>query len=490
MMMSLKEKALRGLIWSAAEKWGAQGATLLSFVILARLLSPDDFGLVAMASVYVSFVGLFIDPGWGTALIQKESLDREHLDTSFWISVLVGSLLSFVGVGLSGVIATIFKEPRLSPIVAWLSVGFFVSSLSVIQQAILQRDMSFKGLAIRTLTAKVMGGITGVVLAFRGFGVWSLVAQSLVTSIVSVVVLWQVSSWRPGFRFSGKHFKDLFIFGLSVLGTRVINFFDLRADDFLIGYFLGATALGYYTVAYRVLLMLQEFIMGLSHQVIYSVFSRMKKDKERLRNAFYQASQFANFAAWPVFLGVAVIAPELVIGIVGEKWAPSVFIMQILALAGIPLCVHFLSGQLVVAFGKPNWHLVIRLIISFARITTYIIAVRWGIAAVAVAFVFINVAVFAPLNIWIAHRVVHLDFKTYFGFYVAPMTGSLLMVGTVLIIKQVMPDVLGLYWQLISFIALGASVYFLSSKYLQPDVLRQSLEFGRLLMRRKEKLGR
>jgi len=484
--MNLKEKVIKGVMWSATEKWGQQAISFVVFLFLARLLAPEDFGLVALASIYIELIGVFLDMGWGVAIVQRVDLEDAHLDTAFWINIVMGVFFAVSGILLSGVISNIFNEPRLSPIVAWLSISFFISSFSLTQQAIVQRKMDFASLAVRSLIAKLCGGIVGVSLALAGFGVWSLVAQSLVSGFVSVIVLWSVSNWRPRFHFSISHFKDMFTFGLNLLGVRAINFIDLRIDDMLIGYFLGVTILGYYSIAYRMLLLSQDFIMGIAQQVIFTAFSSIQKDIKRLSVAFYNTSQLASLVAWPVFIGMAMIAPELIIGAFGEKWIPSIPVLQILALSGIPLCILFLSGQVAISLGKPSWHLVVRIVISIARVITFAIAARLGIIAVAIAFTFTNFFIFTPMNIWLARHLLKLNVK-FFDYLIMPIPISLLMAIVILGLKYIMQDVSGLYWQIIVYIAAGVSVYFLALRYYRPIIFRQILDIAYSLSLKKGK---
>lgn len=474
-------KAVTGLAWSAVEKWGQQVMNLIVFMVLARLLEPEDFGLIAMASVFSAFVMVFLDQGMATALVQREELDPIYIDTAFWANVLAGIILTIIGVTLSDFVAGIFNIPSLAPIIAWLSLSFFIYSLSSTQQAIIQRKMDFRSLALRSLIAKLVGGVAGVVLAIRGYGVWALVAQSLVTALVALVVLWTVSDWRPRFQFSIKRFKELFSFGMNVMGAQTINFFDLRLDHFLIGYFLGPTLLGYYAIAYRFLLLTQELIMGLTHQVLFATFSRLQKNIKVLRDVFYQATQFISIIVWPLYVGLVITAPEFIIVLFGDKWSSSVQVMQILALSGIPLCTLVLSGNLAVSLGKPSWHLKARFIISIARILGFILAVRWGIVAVAIAFVATNIFIYTPINIWLANRLIRLDFKKYFSYFTAPIIGSVVMTITIFGSKHVLYGLPGLYWSLILDIIIGALSYFGVIWLMRPNIFRQASD----LIRRK-----
>jgi O-antigen/teichoic acid export membrane protein len=483
--MNLREIAVKGIAWSATEKWGSQAFNFLVFLVLARLLQPEAFGLVALASAFTAFVQIFLDQGMAEAIVQRTDLEREHLDTAFWINMLTGSLLTFGGVLFSGLVGNLLGEPQLRPIAAWLSLSFLLIALRSTQQAILQRRLDFRGLALRTLVATLSGGIAGVGTALLGFGVWSLVVQNLVNALVGVLVLWRVSDWRPGFRFSKKHFQELFAFGLNIVGLRVLGFANTHLDVFLIGYLLGPTALGYYTVAYRILRIVIGLLRGITSTVAFPAFSRLQQQPKRVRRALYQAIQFTSLLSFPILLGIAVLAPELVPALFGARWTPAIPVMQVLALGGLQMSVLGFHYDLLKGLGKPSWMLGLSLLHTSTNLVGFTITARWGIVAVAAVFAFTRCA-FAPLSIWMIHRMVHLDFGVYFRQYTTPLAGSLAMVATVLSLKYVLRDWLGLDGLLIICGLAGAVVYLVMVQLMNPSLLRRLLDLARLTLPRQK----
>src|SRR5688500_2414099 len=246
--MSLRQRAAKGIFWSVIQKWGRAAISILTFVVLSRLLAPEAFGLVALATVFTVFIELFLDQGFGAAIVQRAELEPEHLDTAFWINILTGILLTVGLIAASGLVAATFDEPRLAPILKWLSFSFILSSLTSTQVSILQRKLAFTNLAARSLIATVVGGVVGISMAFAGFGVWSLVGQDLASGVAGVIVLWHASDWRPGFKVSMRHYKDLFSFGVSIVGNHALTVLLRRSDDLLTGFFLGPVLLVFYTI--------------------------------------------------------------------------------------------------------------------------------------------------------------------------------------------------------------------------------------------------
>ena len=480
--MSLREKAAKGVLWSVIQKWGREAISFLTFVALSRLLAPEAFGLVALAFVFTSFIDIFLDQGFSAAIVQRADLEREHLDTAFWTSVLTGILLTAGGIAASGLVATFFQEPRLAPVLSWLSMSFILSALSSTQIAILQRKLAFKSLAARSLAATTVGGTVGIGMAVSGFGVWSLVAQSLANGLAAVIVLWRASDWRPGFNVSRKHYKELFSFGVSVVGNNMLKVLVRRSDDFLIGYFLGPTALGYYTIGYRLLLLIIRVVTGIINSVAFPVFARIQHQAERMRRAFYNVTQYTSLLAFPVFMGLAALAPELVPALFGEQWAPSIPVMQVLALIGILQSVLFFNGTVIRASGKPSWEFGIMLLNAVCSVIGFLLAVRWGIVAVAASLVIVGYLL-APISYMAVRRLIQISFRTYLWQFAPSLSASLIMVAVILGLKYLLRDrSLNLYLELSIYVLAGALTYGLVIGLTARSLFRQVLELASLVL--------
>ena len=480
--MSLRKKAAKGIVWSAIQKWGMEAISFLTFVALSRLLAPEAFGLVALASVFTFLVQIFVDQGFGAAIVQRADLEREHLDTAFWTSVLTGILLTAGGIAASGLMAKFFGEPRLASVLKWLSLRFIFSALSSTQIAILQRKLNFKSLAARSLAATFVGGVVGVSMAFTGFGVWSLVAQNLVNGLTGAIVLWRASDWRPKFNFSTKHFKELFVFGVSIVGTKMFGFFNRRSDVFLIGYFLGPTMLGYYTIGHRLLLVIIRLFTGITNIVAVPTFSRLQHKPKQLRRAFYDVTQYTSLLAFPVFIGLAALAPELIQAFFGEKWTPSIPVMQILTLFGILQSVLLFNSSVMKASGKPSWQLGVMLLTSICSVIGFLLAVQWGIVAVAAVFVIVGYLV-APVSYIAVRRLIQIDFNIYLRQFAVPLFASLIMVTVILGLKQSHGiQELNLYLRLFILIAAGSLTYLMVIVLTARSLSRQMLELASLAL--------
>lgn len=469
--MTLKQKVFKGLIWSAIESWGSRVVTFAVFFVLARLLEPESFGLIALASVFTAFVQLFLDQGIGKAIVQRENLEPEHLDSAFWMNVGMGCSLTFLSFISANWFASIFDQPELAAVIRVLSFGFLVTSLSSVQEAIFLRNMAFKVLSTRALIATLVSGLIGVSMAYRGFGVWSLVSQQLSNGLVRLVILWMSSHWRPNFNFSMKHFRDLFEFGINMLGINVLVFIDCRSDDFLIGYFLGPTALGYYTVAYRLLLVVSDLLGSILAKVSLPAFSKLQTDPEKMRRGFYKASQVIALIVFPSFLTLSILSPEVILSMYGEKWAPSIPVMQVLSFAGILQSINFLNTNLILSTGKSKWQLGISTVNSLLNAVGFLIAAQWGIVAVALVYTIRGYVMFPP-SLYIIKKLTNISIKSYIQSLSKGLVVSLTVCVTLLSVRCLSLPY-GEFTKLLVYVASSTLAYLISLLILYPNILKR-----------------
>jgi PST family polysaccharide transporter len=474
--MNLKQKAIKGVIWSAVETWGHQVFSLIVFFVLARLLDPQDFGLIALANTFLAFVGIFLDQGFSQAIIQRKDLDVQHLDTAFWTNNILAVLLAGTSILCANWVAALFKEPDLAPVICWMSLSFVLHALCSVQGAVLQRELAFKALALRSVLATSIAGVVGVGLAWLGAGVWSLIGQYLISAIVRTIVLWWVSDWKPHLRFSKQCFNELFSFGLSITGSSFVNFINRRSDDFLIGYFLGSTALGYYSVAYKLLLVTLESSTRIIDKVAVPSFSKLQLEPERMREAFYKVTQLVNLFAIPCFLGMTALAPEIIIILFGEQWKPSIPVMQILALVGIVQSTYILNSSVLLAMGKPAQRFWLGCLFATITLISFSISVRWGIVAVAIAYVFTSYLL-SPISLLMVGNLLNIKFKKYFNQYLVSFVAGLAMFLIIIVIKYISANYLNSYLLILLSGLIGVSVYLFVVFLMLPSAYKRVTSF-------------
>ena len=415
----LAQTAISGVFWSSVQNWGSQTGSLIIFLVLARLLVPADFGLVALANTFIIFVNLALDQGLSTALVQREQIETDHWSTVFWFQLGLGICLTLLVWLISGFIAEVFEQPVLAPVLRSLSFIFILRSLILVQRASLRRHFAFKQIAIRALLGVFLSGLVGVGLALTGRGVWSLVGQQLMFEFVGVIVFWRASDWRPRLTFSPARLKELSSFGLSIFCSNVLAFFNNHFDTLLIGYFLGEVALGYYAIAYRVLQVLIQLLIGTGNQVALPVLSRLQTNPSRLLGAFYKIVGYVSLAAIPVFAGVSTLAPELVWVVFGQPWTPAVPVIQILAFSGLFYIILFFNTSVFVAIGRPVLRLRLELANVIINTIACLVAIKGGIIAVACAYA-ISDFLAIPISLWTLSKAVKISLISYTKLFCVP----------------------------------------------------------------------
>jgi len=477
--MSLRQKAIKGVLWSVVQHWGSNLISTVVFLILANLLDVETFGVLALATVFTAFLSMVQRQGFGPAIVQRADLTPGHLDTAFWTGALGGWLLGAAVFATAGMIAGLWGQPMLGPVLQWLSITVFIDALGATSQAILRRELAFKKLAARSLTAALVGGVVGVVMALAGFGLWSLVGQRLASSVAGTIAVWTACRWRPGGVVGMRYFKDLFGFGMFAMGNDAVTFLHRRVPDLFIGTFLGAEALGFYTAGYRLVLAMTQLFMRTVSGVALPTFSRLQHDHAQMRQAVLTATRMTSLLAVPAFLGAVALAPELVVGLMGAKWTESIRLMQILSLIGLVRSISFFNRAVIIACGKPAWVFSLTCANAVVTVAVFSVAVHWGIVVVAAAYVICAYG-YAPFPLWVIHQLIGLDILRYLRQSVVPLIGSLVMIFAVWMVKRFVADTLDLHARLTLSILTCVVVYVLALRLIVPGRLKEVGEYVRL----------
>jgi O-antigen/teichoic acid export membrane protein len=473
--VDLKKQAILGVVWSAVAVWGRQIIAFVVFALLARILDAKAFGLLSLAYVFLSFVQIFVHQGFTVAIVQREQIDDEDLDTAFWSNLLISIVLTVFSISIAGYIAELFKQPEIEPVIQGLSINLVLYALSAVQNSILQRRMLFKSIAVRSLIAILAGGLVGSVMALKGFGVWSLVGKQLAESLFGVIVLWNASKWRPRFRFSKEKFKDLFAFGSAILGIEISNYVSENSDNFLIGYFLGSIALGYYSIAYKLLYISTGFITSVIGNITIPTFSRLQHEPERLRKAFYIATKLNNVINFPIFTIIALLAPQIVTVVFGEKWLSSAKVIQVFAIMGIYQSLQYLLVSVIISMGKPQWRFKIMLLSSAINVLLFLRVTQFGILAVAWALTAQSLLISLPLYLLAVKKLINIEFKEYIKEFWSSTISSFLMAIFILLMKQLLIGSTNSTLFLLSTLLAGVMVYAILIRLLDPNLFRYLL---------------
>ncbi|MCP4971762.1 MAG: lipopolysaccharide biosynthesis protein [Arcobacter sp.] len=350
--MALKEKAFKAIIWSSIQKFGRQGISFFVFAVLARFLEAEDFGQMAIIVSFTVFANLFAEQGFSLAIIQKEKINKSLIDTVFTIISIISILLFIVIYLSSDLLASLFSLPKLSEYLKVISVSILIHPLIAVPLAILRRKLEFKKIAFRTLIASLFGGIIGIFMAIKGFGIWSLIGKYTAESIVNAFLLVWFSHWRPRLIINHSELKYLFGFGINILGITLLKRLRFQFLDLAIGYFLGTTLLGYYSVAAKLYNSVFYFISNTISSVIIPVYSRLQSDINKIKAAYYFTLKISMIVTAPAFFLLIIFSKELILLAFGEKWSQSSQILQIFGFWGILQSLQNLNEGLFIALSE------------------------------------------------------------------------------------------------------------------------------------------
>lgn len=426
----LRGAVMNGLLWKVISIGVKQGSRVVVGIVLARLLTPDDYGLAALVLVFSSLIYIFSDLSLGAALVQRKTLTERDRSTVFWVSVAAGAVCTVVGIAVAGLVADFYREQAVQPLFIAVSFSFLIVSLGVTQEALLTRAMNFRALELRQMAAALIGAVVAIVIAARGGGAWAIIVQQLVVVAVATVLMWVVSPWRPHLVFSRASVRDLGSFGGNVFGTRMVFYLNRNADNLLIGRFLGPAALGAYSLAYNVILLPFSQIAGPLEQLLYPAFSRLQDEASRLREAFLRVNRLVCTINMPLLLGLAVLADQFVPVVLGDQWREAIPVIQILALVGIAQSLQALNGSILQARDRTDWLLRYSLVFTAVTVVAFIIGVPFGIVGVAASLAIASIFL-EPLYAVITARAMDMPVLDIARNLWGPTQASLLMVVAV-----------------------------------------------------------
>lgn len=381
-----KATFLHGLRWSAVTKGSQALFSILTPIILARLLVPEDFGLISMAAVFTGIATLFIDFGTGAAIIRQRDPDPGFLSSVFWFNILLGMSLCLAIVAAAPWIASLYGYPILKAIIYIQSVSILLASMTTVPSALLRREVQFRPIAVSRVLSQVLGAAVGIVMAAMGFGVWSLVFFTVTNSLFFTVFLWFGSSWRPGFTFSVGHIREIFHFSSYVTATQLVNYFQRRGDKFIVGYYLGDGMLGLYSKAYNFLLKTTRMINGFFGPVIYPVMAAVRDDRARLRALFLRASQAFAVVYFPIAVFVILFAEPLVLVVLGEQWAEMTPLVPVFAGILFFQPLSKIHAQIYTALGKVGVMFALYAVFAPIMVMGFLVGARFGIYGVALSY--------------------------------------------------------------------------------------------------------
>jgi PST family polysaccharide transporter len=391
-MTEFRRTVLRALGWSAGVKFIGQFVSIIFGIILARMLVPDDFGLIAMVMVFAGFAYLLTDVGLGSALVQKQNIESIHYTTVFWTNLSLGAFIALVFYVCAPLLAEFYHREEIELIAQILSIQFIVGALALVPRYVLVKNLDFRVISLADFFGMIVGGAIGIIMAYRGFGLWSLVSQLLANSIFSALVIWINSRWLPELKYSKSALKEMFAFSFFVFATNSVQHSTRQLDKLLSGKFLGGEAAGLLDKAQSMMLFPVRNISHVVGSVMFPALSQIQGDLERTRKVYLMSIRAIAFVTFPMMAGIFSVAESFTLGILGQQWADMIPILRILCFAGVASSIVSVTGAVYLSQGKSKLDFKVNLLTRPIAIIGVSTGIFWGVTGVALGF---------TLSLWI-----------------------------------------------------------------------------------------
>jgi O-antigen/teichoic acid export membrane protein len=473
----LGHAVVTGVRWALVDQVVQQVGRIAINVMLTRLAAPEDFGLIGIAFVFTALASFVTDAGLGAALMHERRITPAHIRTATTVTLLTGAVLASVTVLLARPVAGLFDEPRLAPVLMVLAINFPLRGLVSIPRDLLRRAMVFRPAMIGSGLAVLGSGVAAVTVGFLGGGVWALVTYSVAESVLLVVatVVFAVRErvYTLALGIDRAAFRDMYRFGLSQSAFLLLYYGQINGDNLLVGKVLGPEALGYYNLAYRMMLYPIEKVGEVIGRVTVPAFNAIQHDLVRLRSSYLRVLQNVTLVCAPASIGLSVTAPLVVPIVFGAPWVPAVPALQILALNGPRLAANRLNGSVFQSRGVPHWDLGLNVVSIGVYLTAFVVGVRHGVAGMAWAYTFAGYALL-PANQQLVARALHTRLRDAAGALTPLLAATALMAGAAEATRRAVEHRGPPVAQLAATALAGAAVYFAVMHVLAPDIVRRA----------------
>jgi O-antigen/teichoic acid export membrane protein len=450
---------LDGVFWLTVVKLAGQVISWTITVYVIRILSPDDYGLMAMAGVYLGFVVLFNEVGLSAAIVQKKDLGDEDRTNICWAVLAINLALYGFSFALAPLIAAFYGEPRVTEVIRVASLVFIVRSVGLVPNSMLTREMAFKKQSQAALVGTTSGAVATLWFAVEGFGVWSLVYGSILNEIVANLLVFLFYPWRPAFSFSPSKAKALVQFGFKVAVARLFWYLSSNMDLLIAGKILGKTQLGYYSVAVQLALVPLDKMVSTVSQVAFPAFSKVQDNPEQLRRYFLKIVNLVAFASFPVCWGFFLVADSVVPLLLSDKWSSVILPLQILSMVTSFRAIHLVNAPLEMAVGRPGTTIRNFAIITSVLAVSFLVGSAYGLEGLAYAWLAFPLVFLITTSITV--KLIGLSLATYLRELRHPFLGTGFMVLAVLLGQRFVLIDRGLAIQAAGSVALGITCYLL-----------------------------
>jgi len=403
--MSLRHRLLSGLFWSALERFGQQGLQFVITIIIARILTPADYGLVGMLAIFIAVAQSFVDSGFGSALIQKQDTTNVDYSTIFYFNIIVSTICFLILFFTAPLIAKFYNQSLLTPITRVMALNIVINSFGLIQNTILMKNINFKTLTKVSFSSIVISGAVGIFFAYKGFGVWALVFQAMSSNIMRTICLWFYNKWRPALTFSYNSLKTLFSYGSKLLASGLLaQVFD-NIYKLVIGKQYSAVDLGYYSQAKRMEELPVMSSLGILQRVTFPVYATIQNDDIKLKNAYRKTIKGIIYFNFPLMIGLIVLAPLLIRILLTEKWLPATIYLQLFCFIGMVYALSAVNLNILKVKGRTDIFFYLEVAKKLVIAAAIIITLKMGVLKMVIGQVIANYICFF-LNIIYSGRVI------------------------------------------------------------------------------------
>lgn len=425
-MSEFRGKVLTALSWTAGGRVISQAISMGFGIALARMLTPDDFGLIAMMMVFTGFAGLLTDVGLGSALVQRKDITELHYNTVFWTNLGLGAGLTGLILYFSPSIAAFYGREELTAIGYILSINFLIGALALVPRQRLVKDLTFKVIAIADLLGMIIGGISAIVMVKSGYGFWALAWQVVILRVVSTLYIWAVARWVPRLVFSKHALGELFGFSFYVFATRLIRYASQRADKLLAGRFLGGGSVGLLDKAQSMMLFPLQNVSHVMGSVMFPALSLIQNDTDHVRSVYMRCTQAIALLTFPMMAGMFAVAESFVFGVLGSQWSELVSVLRILCFSGIATSIVTVTGSVYLSQGKAKLQFKVNLLTRPIALLGVVLGIPWGVEGIAIggtAATFINSAI----TLSVAGKLIGLRLSELLGSLAKTLAAALMM---------------------------------------------------------------
>lgn len=352
MAKSLKHKAAAGMVWTALQKYSTMFIHFISSIILARLLTPFDYGCIGMLAIFMVLAESFIDGGFGSALIQKKRPTQEDYSTIFFWNLGMAVAMYLALYFCAPAIAAFYKIPLLCDVLRVQGIVLFIYAFNIIQRNQLRKKLNFKVLSVISILTSIVSLTITIIMAYMGYGVWALVAQNLLVAGIPAIIFWFYVKWRPKWTFSWHSFRELFGFGFYMFLTNMLNKFGQQIQGLLIGRFYNASTMGYYSKALSTDKLVSDSISNVMMQVTYPLYAEVQDDKQQLANIIKRITMTISYIVYPLTFVMLLCAKPVFLLLYSDRWLPSVPYFQVLCFAALAGCLQSVNNNAIAAVGK------------------------------------------------------------------------------------------------------------------------------------------